>query len=130
MKLKPNYHKIFFFLFIAIIIISSIPNLSTPKISVTHRFSIRTGYIFHLLEYLCFVSTFLLWQIQERKIHKTIYFLFVAILFVLFAFFDELHQKIIPGRICNPIDFIYDCAGIFLDFIIFDRRVKHKIIIR
>jgi len=124
MKFEPNYHKIFFFFLIAIIIVSSIPNLSTPKIAITHRFTIRMDYIFHLFEYFCFVSSFLLWQIQERKKHNLTYFLFAAVLFVLFALIEELHQQIIPGRVCNPIDFIYDCLGIFLAFIIFVRRTK------
>lgn len=109
---KINYKKVFYFLFFAIIVISSIPNISTPKISFSPKFSIRTDYIFHFLEYLFLVLSFLLWKIEEHNKIKKIYFVFVFLFFVTFAFLEEIHQKIIPGRVCNPIDFLYDCIGV------------------
>ncbi|MBN1233592.1 MAG: VanZ family protein [Candidatus Coatesbacteria bacterium] len=43
---------------------------------------------------------------------------------VIFAMIDELHQKYIPGRSCDIIDFTADTLGIIIGFLLTWRIIK------
>lgn len=96
---------------ITIIIISSIPNIPTLKIH-TARSEYRLDYLLHFCEYgiLTFMS-FLSFAGKEFKINYK-RFILITISLVLFAVFDELHQKLIPGRAYSIRDIASNVTGI------------------
>ena len=101
---------------VTILILSSIPSLPTLKIH-TSKSEIRLDYIIHLFEYgiLGFLA-FLTFSGGEYRPGKRNYLFITSSLF-LFAFFDEFHQKFIPGRAFNWNDLYSDSAGIVLALI-------------
>ncbi|HHE39414.1 MAG TPA: hypothetical protein ENL20_12725 [Candidatus Cloacimonetes bacterium] len=115
-----NKERLFRFLFwiwlSIIIIISSIPGLSTPKINII-KFEFRLDYVFHFFIYLIFSIIFFLWKINGKKQRKFNLLSIMIILSVILAVFDEFHQMLIPGRTFNPVDLIFNCAGLFTGFI-------------
>lgn len=113
----------------AIIIISSIPSLPTPKISID-KYVLRLDYLFHLCEYgglalLAFLS------FTGERFYLTFYkFLIIALSLVVFAFLDEFHQKLIPGRTFNPKDLISNITGIMASLILcilFFRKIANHL---
>jgi VanZ family protein len=90
---------------------SSIPSIPTLKIKAGSTF-IRLDYFIHFCEYgfLTFMA-FLTFAGKEYEISsgKSVV-VFLGLL--LFAFADEFHQKIVPGRTYNIVDFISNSAGI------------------
>ena len=82
-----------------IFFLSSIPGNEIP--SQVSPYSL----LLHFLLYLFFSFTILLFFRAP----------FRAYLFgVLYAFSDELHQLFVPGRSCDPLDFLADSIGVAL----------------
>jgi VanZ family protein len=94
-----------------IIILSSIPNIPTLKIH-TQRADFRLDYIMHFGEYgvLAFMA-FLAFAEDEFRIYRK-RFITITIGLLLFAVLDELHQKLVPGRICSIRDVASDVTGV------------------
>ena len=109
--LKP-YSKYMFITWIVIIaVISSIPNLPTPKIT-TGKVELRIDYIFHFCEYafLTFI-TFLTLVRKDFKLTLQKYLL-ITLCLIIFAVADEYHQKLIPGRSFNVKDILSNLSGV------------------
>ncbi len=98
---------------LTMIILSSLPNIPTLKIH-THRTVYRIDYLLHFLEY--GILTFMAQLAFTEKLFKINYKIFILITFslIFFAFLDELHQKIIPGRSYSLKDFASDTRGILI----------------
>lgn len=96
---------------LAIIIVSSIPNVPVLKIH-TSKSEIRLDYLIHFVEYgsLAFL-TYLSFTGREFRISICKYVI-LTIFLILFAIADETHQLIIPGRAFNPKDLLSNLAGI------------------
>ncbi len=96
---------------LAIISVSSVPNLPSPQIR-SAGFRIRLDYLFHFGEYsvLAFLA-FLSFTDKEFRIGIKRYAIITAAL-ALFALLDEFHQKLIPGRTFNIKDIISNLTGI------------------
>ena len=112
--------RLFWSWLILIIIVSSIPFLWSPKISIDKpgfNFEFRLDYIFHFMEYFILVTLLCFWKF--KYFHKFKINILYVILIILFSIFEEFHQKIIPGRVFNPVDLCYDLMGIASGFIIF-----------
>jgi VanZ family protein len=110
--LKP-YGKYLLITWIVIIaVISSIPNLPTPKIT-TGKVELRVDYIFHFCEYafLTFI-TFLTLVRKDFKLPLKKYLL-ITFCLIIFAVADEYHQKLIPGRAFNVKDILSNLTGVF-----------------
>jgi hypothetical protein len=110
-KLRPFARYLLIAWILTIIILSSIPNIPTLKIRTAHN-EFRLDYLIHLSEYaiLTFI-TFLSFagpefSIRYRKI------LLITVCLTLFAYLDEFHQKIIPGRSYNIMDFLSNESGV------------------
>ena len=102
---------------ITIIIVSSTPNITVPKIHAG-RASIRLDYIIHFLEYgLLTGLTFLTFTGEKFRtgIRMTVT---IIIVLILFAIIDEFHQKLVPGRSFNPMDIYSNVAGIITGAVI------------
>lgn len=94
-----------------IIIVSSSSDLPVLKIH-TAKSEIRLDYLIHFMEYgllACF--TFLTFAGKDLLIGYRKAF-FITIILISFAFLDEFHQKIIPGRSFNIKDIISNISGI------------------
>lgn len=109
---KPFSKYFLVILTLAIIVVSSIPNIPTLKIH-TARSEIRLDYLMHFCEYgvLTFMAH-LSFSESEFKI-KYRKFILITICLILFAVLDEYHQKLIPGRTFNMKDILSNMTGIF-----------------
>ena len=123
-----NKYKLLFWIWLGIILtVSSIPGISTPKISsLRFDLEIRLDYVFHLLEYLLLVFFFYKWK-PDLKLSKI---LLAVVLFIVIAAVDEFHQMIIPGRVFNPNDLFYNVAGIMFGSVVTVLSIKRKQISR
>ena len=109
--LRPFARQLLIAWFITIIILSSLPNIPTLKIH-TAKAEFRLDYLMHFCEYgvLAFMAHLSFagneFRINLRK------FLIIIISLMLFAFLDEWHQKIIPGRMYSIRDIESNMTGI------------------
>jgi len=96
---------------LAIITVSSIPSIPALKIRTANA-DIRLDYLIHFLEYgiLSFLA-FLSFAGSKFKPGFRKYIL-ITIGLILFAFLDEFHQKLIPGRTFNVKDILSNAVGI------------------
>ena len=95
---------------VVVLSISSIPYLKTPKVRI-----IAFDKLVHFLEYAIFAAlTFRSFSRISVSISTDRAFLLSALFIVVFAFLDEMHQYIIPGRDSDPLDFVTDVVGAFL----------------
>ncbi len=96
---------------IFILVMSSVPSIPTLKIKAGES-TIRLDYLIHFCIY-GFLSTisFLKFSDSEFRLpgKKT---LILILCLAAFAFVDEYHQKFIPGRAYNIIDFVSNVSGI------------------
>ena len=109
--IKPFAKYLLIAWIVTIITVSSIPSLPTLKIHI-QRSDIRLDYLFHFCEYglLAFI-TFLAFANSEFKISHKKYF-YLTLFLLVFAVFDEFHQKFIPGRTFNLKDILGNVLGI------------------
>jgi VanZ family protein len=96
---------------LTIIIVSSIPNIPTLKIHTAHNV-FRLDYLMHFSEYgiLTFITFLSLAGNEFRMKYVKITLIMSGL--IVFAYLDEFHQKIIPGRTYNIIDFLSNTSGI------------------
>ncbi len=95
---------------IVVLGISSIPYLKTPKVRI-----IAFDKLVHFLEYAIFAAlTFRSFARLSISVSADRAFLLSALFIVVFAFLDEMHQYLIPGRASDPLDFATDLVGAFL----------------
>jgi VanZ family protein len=114
---------------LAILIVSSTPDIPTLKIH-TAKSEFRLDYLIHTIEYgvltfltfLTFAGGDFLKGIKRKQL--------ITVCLIVFAFADEFHQKFVPGRTYNLIDFLSNVIGIALAvavaLILFQQIRKHK----
>ncbi len=106
---------------IAILVVSSIPNLNPPAMSF--EFSDK---IIHFIEYAVFA--FLIYRSISHiniNINKRQVFILCTLFLSLFALLDELHQRFVPGRHSDILDFVGDFLGAVIVLIYLHFR-NHK----
>jgi len=108
--LRPYARYLLIAWLLTIVVLSSIPNIPTLKLHTAHK-EFRLDYLMHFSEYgiLTFI-TFLSFAGNEFRMSFRKIMLISASLIV-FAYLDEFHQKIIPGRTYNIIDFLSNASG-------------------
>ena len=97
-------HKLYFYLFLLLVIsASSIPGNSVPSV-----IGLTWDKLLHFFEY------FILGVLGFRAFYKDDNFnIYILCLFcILFGCFDELCQKMIPGRFSSHYDIIADGIGV------------------
>jgi VanZ family protein len=99
------YKYLFFTWGIIIIIVSSIPDL---KIPVPEK--LAPDKLAHFIEYFIFSCLFCLYLYFSKRTERRI--IVLTIILIAFAYLDELHQKLIPGRQYSLYDFTADFLGI------------------
>jgi VanZ family protein len=96
---------------LTILTVSSIPYIPTIRIHTANN-EFRLDYLMHFCEYgLLAFLTFFSFTDDELRIgfRKGVIILFSL---MLFAYLDELHQKLIPGRTYNINDILSNLSGI------------------
>lgn len=95
---------------VLILIVSSIPNLKTPELGFENQ-----DKLYHFIEYSIFsvLLFFALLNSQRDFLRKNV--LQISLLIgASFGILDELHQKFIPGRTADILDFTADFVGVAL----------------
>ncbi|HNX01576.1 MAG TPA: VanZ family protein [Candidatus Cloacimonadota bacterium] len=106
MKNPRKFYKTMFYVWgILILAVSSLPHLQIP---IPSRFT--PDKVAHFLEYFIFSILFYLYLFHSSKSERRIFLL--TLLLIIFAYLDELHQKLIPGRQYSLLDFSADFLGI------------------
>lgn len=104
-----------------IFILSSLPSLKSPDIGVSFQ-----DKIYHVLEYA--VLGFLLQRGSENSGRRSLKrFLLVSLIGVCYAASDEIHQRFVPGRQCEFLDFLSDAAGVLTGQAVFSTSRTLKI---
>lgn len=108
--------KLFSFKFIALLyavlifIVSSIPEITPPSLG----FQLEDK-IYHFIEYSIFsFLLFLAFFTAKTDFFKRNVFLFSSLIGIIYAYSDEFHQRLVPGRSYDLYDFLADCLGIIL----------------
>lgn len=117
-----KFHLPFIAYSCGIIVLSSIPNLTTPHIDF-----LPFDKLAHFAEYaifaaIAFRSFSSLFGDNPRKA-----FLFSALFLTLFSLSDEIYQRFVPGRYSDPADFLADIGGSFLVLILLYMRFRRNI---
>ncbi len=93
-----------------IIVVSSIPDLRTPELRV-----VAFDKLAHFLEYAVFAAIiYRSFSNSRTLIRPNRAFLYGVTFVSLFATFDELYQRLIPGRFSSAADVAADIAGAIL----------------
>lgn len=105
---------------VIIIVISSIPNLATPKFetSLDHLFSIRLDYIAHFILFYFLTTFFLLSRLNLQNSVKPHIIIIFCVCAMASASLLEYYQTFIPGRAFNANDLLYNCLGTIFGAII------------
>ncbi len=112
LQIKTNIKIVIFLLavyWITLFTATTLPGKDMPNIGVSDKISHFTGY-FGLAVLL---NIFLLIQNKKQKLKKNAW-LFTLIIGSVYGAIDELHQKFIPGRSCDILDWLADVIGILL----------------
>ena len=110
---------------ILILIVSSIPDLSPPQLGFEYQ-----DKLYHFIEYSIFsvLLFFALLNSSKDFLRKNV--LLISLLIgASFGILDELHQKFIPGRQADVLDFTADFVGVALIqicFWVYHRRKSVK----
>jgi|WetSurMetagenome_2_1015567.scaffolds.fasta_scaffold153684_2 VanZ family protein len=102
---RKFYKTLFISWGILILTLSSIPYL---KIPIPDQYT--PDKIAHFMEYFIFSALFCLYLYFSNRTERKIIILTLTL--IIFAYLDELHQKLIPGRQFSLFDFSADFLGI------------------
>jgi VanZ family protein len=107
---------------VLILIVSSIPDLKTPQLGFEYQ-----DKLYHFIEYGIF-SAFLFFALlnSSRDFLRKNVLMISLLIGASFGILDELHQKFIPGRQADILDFTADFVGIALIQVCFWVYYKKK----
>ncbi|MCD6117766.1 VanZ family protein [bacterium] len=108
-----------FLMAVLILTVSSIPRLQAPSIGIELEDKAA-----HFFEYSIFSILVYRSLAAGRKSRREAFLLTIMFMFV-FGAADELHQKFIPGRFAEVLDFIADVSGAVSGVILFHFLNKH-----
>ena len=100
---------------LVIFIVSSAPASYVPKISILHFDKIVHSSEFFILGLL--LTRALAYSYSEVNLAKLIIFAIIVASF--YAAFDEWHQRFIPGRHPDILDFLFDFIGLKIGAILY-----------
>lgn len=108
--IKPYSRYILAAWVIAMVAVSSTPNIPTLKLHTAHS-DIRLDYLIHFCEY-AFLGFMAYLAFSKDFTANPGRFLMITLGLVVFAIADEYHQKLIPGRTYNIRDTLSNLLGI------------------
>jgi len=104
MKRRPLEFLFFLLYTIFIFALSSIPGKSVPSQITPYSL------LFHFILYFFYGIT--IFHFFKRRIVSSISF------GILYALSDEIHQYFVPGRSCDPVDFLVDSIAIVISILL------------
>ena len=111
-----NRKKIFGFcfwsLFLLIIVLSIIPS-SSDVLKSDKDYGVRLDYAIHFTIYFLLVVFYALWRVDKQPGRLTTNILLIIIALV-YAAANEFLQLYVPSRSFNPVDMIFNIAGVLL----------------
>ncbi|MBD3333779.1 hypothetical protein GF356_13090 [candidate division GN15 bacterium] len=105
-----RYHLPFIVYAVLVLGVSSLPNLKSPDTG-----GLPFDKVAHVVEYAVFAL------LASRSMRRWVTYrllLWVFSLTVVFALIDEFHQKFIPGREFDPLDYVANVAGALLGLVL------------
>jgi VanZ family protein len=123
MHTKPfPYRYLALFYALLIFAVSAIPSLTPPPLGL-----VLEDKIVHFFEFGLFaLLLFLAFYNSGKKFLKSHVFFLSASIGIFYAVTDELHQKFVPGRSCEFLDFVADFLGIALVLILIRAYLKRR----
>jgi VanZ family protein len=123
MHTKPfPYRYLALFYALLIFAVSAIPSLSAPPLGLVFEDKIIHFFEFGLFALLLFLAFYN----SGKQFLKSHVFLLSAAIGIIYAVSDELHQKFVPGRSCEFLDFVADFLGIALVLILIWAYLKRR----
>ncbi len=115
---QKKLFKILFWLWgLTIFVLSSLPNIPTQQINIWDE-PFRLDYLEHFGVFAILGSIFIVWKLDFNGSFQFRKYLWVLLGLIVFACADEIHQIWIPGRTFNPLDLIYNVAGLLASYIL------------
>ena len=102
---------VFFTLLAALLILTYYPDMPDARVRVRGEW-FRLDYLGHLGFYAALTASFLVWRAGWRKKVPGKLLLLTILAGLVFGIMTEFTQSFVPGRFYNPIDMVYNCAGI------------------
>lgn len=102
---------LFFSLLGALIFLTYYPDMPDMKVRIRNEW-FRLDYFGHMGFYAALTASFLIWRTGWRGKVNPLFLLWTIFGGVVLGVVTELTQSFIPGRSSNPVDLIYNIAGI------------------
>ncbi len=108
---KKLFKVLFWVWGVIILILSSLPNIPTQQVNIWDE-PFRLDYIEHFGVFAILGGFFVVWKMKPIGCFSVKEHIRPIIAILVFAALDEIHQIWIPGRAFNPLDLIYNLAGL------------------
>jgi len=102
---------LFFTLLAALLALTYYPDLPDLKVRIKNEW-FRLDYIGHLGFYAAISASFIIWRTGWRGKIPGILIFFTILAGTITGIITEFSQLAIPGRSFNPVDMMYNCAGV------------------
>lgn len=126
---QKQLFKILFWLWgLTIFVLSSLPNIPTQKINIWNE-PFRLDYLEHFGVFAIWGAFFIIWKTDSKGVFILKKYIWAILGLIIFACADEIHQIWIPGRTFNPLDLIYNVAGLLVSYaliLFFLKRIYKK----
>lgn len=106
-----------------IFVVSSIPNLSAPKLGIEFQDKWQHLIVYGIFGYLLCRAFYFQDVYRGIKHHYIFYTILVGILY---GITDEIHQYFVPGRYSETLDVIADALGVLLGLLLFQWHLKRQ----
>lgn len=119
---STTFKWLFWSWLIIIFVSSSIPWLGSGNIilsiPVTEvELELRSDYFLHSFMYFILITFFMLWRKQWVKENFLLSLVSIMIVSVGISFLEECYQLMIPGRVYNINDFIFNVFGVIIGIV-------------
>jgi VanZ family protein len=111
MSLRTIFAFLFFTLLAAMLALTYYPDLPDLKVRIKNEW-FRLDYIGHLGFYAAISASFIIWRTGWRGKIPGILIFFTILAGTITGIITEFSQLAIPGRSFNPVDMMYNCAGV------------------
>ena len=113
MSLRTIFAFLFFTLLAAMLALTYYPDLPDLKVRIKNEW-FRLDYIGHLGFYAAISASFIIWRTGWRGKIPGILIFFTILAGTITGIITEFSQLAIPGRSFNPVDMMYNCAGVLV----------------
>ncbi|MCU0370596.1 MAG: VanZ family protein [Bacteroidales bacterium] len=111
MNLRTIFAILFFILLAVMLALTYYPDLPDLKVRIRNEW-FRLDYIGHLGFYAAISASFITWRTGWRGKIPGILIFFTILAGVATGIITEFSQLAIPGRSFNPVDMVYNLAGV------------------